>query len=77
MWVTRAGDSADHVLDAGQVLAVAAHDDVVVEPWQGGAPARLQWCSDQPRALAGRALDALAVVVRRLSTAAWRTAGAR
>ena len=65
VWVTRSGDPDDHVLEAGQTLAVQAHDDVVVEPWQAGAPARLAWQADQARPLPERALDALAAGVRR------------
>ena len=76
VWVTRAGDPTDHVLEAGQTLIVSANDDVVVEPWRGGAPTRLLWRSDQPPALAARAFGALVAVVRRLSGAGRRTAGA-
>ena len=65
VWVTRSGDLDDHVLEAGQTLAVHAHDDVVVEPWQAGATARLAWHADQVRPLAARAFGALAAAVRR------------
>jgi hypothetical protein len=66
-WVTRSGDLDDHVLAAGQALAIGAHERVVVEPWRDGSPVRLAWRSDQPRTLAARAGDALAAIRRRLS----------
>jgi len=66
VWVTRQGDLDDHVLEAGQALAIGAHQDVVIEPWQGGLSARLAWRSDQPRPLAVRAVAALAAAGRRL-----------
>lgn len=72
VWVTRSGDLDDHVLGAGQALAIRAHEQVVVEPWgEGGAS--LAWRTDQPRSLAARAFDALAAARRGLSTvgAAW------
>ena len=67
VWVTRSGDLDDHVLAAGQALAVGAHEEVVVEPWIEGTPAHLAWRSDQPRGLVGRAADSLATLARRLS----------
>ena len=66
VWVTRAGDLDDHVLEAGQALRVGADDDVVVEPWQGGT-ARLVWRSDQPRVLLARLAALVATLARRLS----------
>ena len=72
VWVTRSGDLDDHVLGAGQALAVRAHEQVVVEPW-GGSAASLAWRSDQPRTFAARAFAALAALRCGLSTvgAAW------
>jgi len=67
VWVTRSGDLDDHVLAAGQTLAVAANEAVVVEPWRHGSPACLTWRSDQPRGLLARAADALALLARRLA----------
>lgn len=43
VWLTRAGDAADHVLSAGDRLAVAAGDCLYVEPWRRGEAARLHW----------------------------------
>ncbi|HEY6353735.1 MAG TPA: DUF2917 domain-containing protein, partial [Burkholderiaceae bacterium] len=64
IWLTRSGDLDDHVLAAGQALAIRAHEQVVVEPWLNGVPARLAWRSDQRRALAARAVDALVAGAR-------------
>jgi len=65
VWVTREGDLDDHVLEPGQALTVAAHEDLVIEPWQGSTTARLAWRSDQARPLAVRLLSALAAAARR------------
>src|SRR5262245_32973186 len=64
VWVTRSGDLDDHVLAAGQVLALGAHEDVVVEPWLDGSSACLSWRSDQPRPLVARAGGLLAALGR-------------
>lgn len=47
VWLTRRGDAGDHVLDAGQYVALAPGDAAVIEPWRPGAAAVLDW---QPRA---------------------------
>ena len=62
-WVTRQGDLDDHVLSAGERLALDADERVVIEPWTGGSSVRLAWCSDRPHARALRALDRLAELV--------------
>jgi hypothetical protein len=72
VWVTRAGDLDDHVLEAGQELELCAHETVVVGPWRDGTLARLAWRSDQPRALGARAFAALAAAGRR-----WVACGVR
>jgi len=66
VWITRAGDLDDHVLDAGETLAIDAHEDVVVEPWRAGAAARLAWRSDQPRPWVERVRAAVTAAGRRL-----------
>jgi hypothetical protein len=71
-WVTRVGDLDDHVLDAGQTLALRADERVVVEPWVNGSPVRLAWRSDQRRALPARVVDALAAAARRLGATGFR-----
>lgn len=43
VWLTRPGDAGDHVLDAGESLAVAAGQRLYVEPWRRGEAARLAW----------------------------------
>jgi len=72
VWLTRAGDLDDHVLEAGQDMALRADETVVVEPWRDGTLARLAWRSDQPRAFGARVFDALAAVARRLDAGVLR-----
>jgi len=43
VWLTRRGDPDDHVLQAGQCVALRADDKVVVEPWQAGERTVVQW----------------------------------
>jgi hypothetical protein len=43
VWLTRAGDAEDHVLAAGERLAVAAGEPLYVEPWRRGEAVRLSW----------------------------------
>lgn len=43
IWLTRPGDADDHVLGAGESLAVGAGQRLVVEPWRRGEAARLDW----------------------------------
>ena len=76
VWVTRAGDLDDHVLGVGQVLAIRAHEQVVVEPWLEGSPVWLAWRSDQPRAFTGRVFDAAVAAGRRFFGAGSRAAAA-
>ena len=43
VWLTRRGDLDDHVLSAGAHVVLEPGDDVVVENWAPGEPARLRW----------------------------------
>lgn len=43
IWLTRPGDADDHVLGAGESLAVAAGQRLYVEPWRRGEAAQLAW----------------------------------
>lgn len=63
VWVTGRGDCEDHVIGAGERLQMRAAEQVVVEPWDRGQGAVLQW---QPR---GRAAQGLRW--RDLAGAAW------
>lgn len=67
VWLTRAGDMEDHVLAAGEQLAVAAGDCLYVEPWQRGEAARLAWQALPARAtvVLPAARSALALALRR------------
>jgi hypothetical protein len=67
-WITRRGDIDDHVLSAGQAVELRADEQVVVEPWEGGTPVKLAWCSAQRRAALLRGADALrGAVLRRVA----------
>ncbi len=43
VWITRKGDSADHVLTAGDGLWLGAGEQVLAEPWRTGEAADLRW----------------------------------
>ncbi len=71
VWVTREGDLNDYVLGAGQRLALARGDNIIVAAWHEGQPALWDWSPMQParryrlaRAAAGLAFDAAARVLR-------------
>lgn len=42
-WITRSGDAADHVLSAGEAVALCRGQRLVAGPWQSGKALRLQW----------------------------------
>ncbi len=53
VWVTRSGDAIDHVLAAGQGIALARGQQWVAEPWRAGGVAQLHWvagAASQPAA---------------------------
>lgn len=52
VWITCSGDSADHVLAAGQALHLGLGQRVVAEPWRSGRAARLRWSAAAPAGLA-------------------------
>ena len=43
VWVTRKDDLGDHVLEAGRSIRFGADAGLVVEPWDAGESATLQW----------------------------------
>ena len=47
VWLTRRGDTVDHVLEAGQCTRISPSESVVVEQWQRDQPALVDW---KPRA---------------------------
>ena len=63
VWLTRRGDLDDHVLDAGQRIVLTPDDSVVVEQWNRGEPAIVDW---QPRAQPLRWVWVLRGVVARV-----------
>ena len=50
VWITRSGDSADHVLGAGQAIHLGPGQRLVAEPWHNGRAARLRWTVEAPQA---------------------------
>lgn len=76
-WITRQGDPDDHVLSAGDAMDLAADERVVLEPWQGGTPVRLSWCSAQRPASVLRAADALRGTTLRWAARSLAAAGER
>jgi Protein of unknown function (DUF2917) len=45
VWLTRLGDSTDHVLETGQGLRLARGEGAVIEAWQPAAGATVRWTS--------------------------------
>ena len=43
VWLTRAGDLDDHVVESGQTLSVPASGRAVVEAWDEAQPALVAW----------------------------------
>ena len=66
VWLTRQGDLDDHVLSAGQSLALQRGDDVVIEHWRRDAPALWDW-QPAPVYRAGVLRGALAAGLRGLA----------
>jgi hypothetical protein len=56
VWLTRQGDTDDHVLEAGERLVLEPSDQVVIEPWQAGERTLVQW---RPSAQPRRGVEAL------------------
>lgn len=62
LWLTRRGDLADHVIETGSAVRLAAGDQVAVSAWRGGQVVAWHW---QPDAPAGDALQRLGVALLR------------
>jgi DUF2917 family protein len=43
VWLTRAGDLDDHVVERGETLTVPSSGDALVEAWDDGQPALVAW----------------------------------
>ena len=43
VWLTRRGDTDDHVIEAGQRIVLEPSDAVVIEPLQAGERTLVQW----------------------------------
>ena len=72
VWITRSGDGTDHVLGAGQVVALAPGQQWVAEPWQTGGEAQLRWVAGAPAPVPAAQVPGL----RTLPSAAARPAAA-
>jgi hypothetical protein len=70
VWLTRHGDLADHLLAAGQRVALGPGDDVVVERWRRDVPTLWDWQPDRVPAGGRYRAAALRVVARGLRAAA-------
>lgn len=66
VWLTRAGDLDDHLLEAGQRIRLSAAQNAIIESWRPSDRAAVQW---QPRPQALSAL-VLAEGLRGLATLA-------
>lgn len=75
-WITRSGDAADHVLAAGDTLALGRGQQLVVEPWQAGQVVQLRWLAGALPPVAAVPRPAQAPVLRPVPARAglaWRT----
>lgn len=43
VWVTRAGDVDDHIVERGETLAIPSSGEALVEPWGDVEPALVAW----------------------------------
>jgi Protein of unknown function (DUF2917) len=76
-WITRSGDAADHVLAAGDAVALGRGQQLVVEPWKAGQVVQLRWLAGAALpVVAAAAVPAVQVPVLRPLPAAARPAGA-
>ena len=62
VWLTRAGDLDDHVVERGATLAVPASGQALVEAWDDGRPALVAW---RPTSVAARVRGVLRSVFGR------------
>ena len=67
IWLTRPGDADDHVLGAGESLAVAAGQRLYVEPWRCGEAACLDWQPLRAPVALPALRAAMAAAVRRVA----------
>ena len=76
-WITRSGDAADHVLAAGDAVALGRGQRLVVEPWHAGQVVQLRWLAGADLPVeAAAAVPAVQVPALRPLPAATRPAGA-
>ena len=83
VWITRSGDPADHVLDAGSRLFLGAGERVLAEPWRAQDAVCIAWAVGAAPPVAvpgwGAVVGAVVGAVRRPAAlaragAAWRAA---
>ncbi len=71
VWVTRRGDTEDHVLEAGQRIVLKPADAAVIEQWRRDLPAVIDWTPRlQPRRALALPRTAAALGLRALAFAA-------
>ena len=77
VWLTRRGDTEDHVLEAGQRMRISPSESVVVEQWQRDQPALVDWKPRaQPLRLVALLRDGAALGLRAVAFGARSVAGA-
>ena len=79
VWITRSGDPADHVLDAGSRLFLGAGERVLAEPWRAQEAVCIAWAVGAAPPVAVPGLAGVVGAVRRPAAlaragAAWRAA---
>jgi len=79
VWLTRRGDTQDHVLGAGQRMVLEPADAVVIEPWHRDQPAVVRWkpcvrADAHPRSVVGLLRGFAALALRAVAFAAGRVA---
>ena len=79
VWITRSGDPADHVLDAGSRLFLGAGERVLAEPWRAQQAVCIAWAVGAAPPVAVPGLAGVVGAVRRPAAlaragAAWRAA---
>lgn len=65
VWITRSSGGTDHVLAAGEAIALGRGQQMVAEPWHAGRVVQLRWVAGATLPQAWQAPDALQAPVLR------------